>query len=178
MRLRLEPEVAAAKFERGEQMIVPIEQVAVMFKMTPEEFRPFLASGELHGYVLEASLDGRSIRVGLDLQEVKTWMVRHNIGDGGKPLDPRVNRLQTEAAWKAKATEAGPDIEIPAAFMRSLTETDWRQIRLTGALNRGQCVRLWEMQRYPGPAPESVTLFVNGDDVERLVAEEKARRNR
>lgn len=170
--LRVEPEVAVARFKAGEQTLVPLVEVARMFGMRPEDFKPFLVSGELTGYVLDQTPDGLRYRIGLDLQQVTDWMVKHNIGTGGKPLhagmEAFAKKLTSEARWMAKTAD-GTEIILSEVFIATWTEKDWKWIKLYNVLNHGQCVRLWEMQGLAGPVPKSVTLYVERNDVDRML---------
>jgi hypothetical protein len=167
----LEPEVAIAKFTSGEPLIVPIEQLASQFAMHPHDFKPFLASGELTAHIIEVSPCGKMVRVGLDLQEIKGWMVRHNIGMGGKPLLPSSNSLLAEARWIGFWADG--KVEIPSEFLRSLVDADWRAMRETNEFDHGQCVRLWRHLGRRGGVPKRLSLYVDGNDVQRLVNKAK-----
>lgn len=74
--LRLEPEVAAAKFSAGELLYFPIESIAEMVGMKSwEELRPWLANGELTAFIMEER--GEYCRLALRSDHVVEWMARN-----------------------------------------------------------------------------------------------------
>jgi hypothetical protein len=74
--LRLEPEVAAAKFGAGELLYFPIESVAKLVGMASwEELRPWLANGELTAFIMEER--GDHVRLALRSDHVVEWMARN-----------------------------------------------------------------------------------------------------
>lgn len=49
-------------------------------------------------------------------------------------------------------------------------------MRANGTLNRGQCIRLWELLGRTDAPPSRVQVVVKASDVDRVVRDIKARR--
>ena len=66
--------------------------------------------------------------------------------------------------------ETEPTVFIPGAFLKAMSPDEWMQVLLTSTLNSAQCARLWHLQKYTGNPPARLTVLMNADDVEDLIA--------
>jgi hypothetical protein len=69
-----------------------------------------------------------------------------------------------------------PHVGLPPAFWRTLSPAELERVFASGELDRVLCRRLWRMMDYQGKPPTRAEILVNKRDVDRLIAELKARR--
>jgi hypothetical protein len=62
---------------------------------------------------------------------------------------------------------------IPPEFWATVSRAEFVKIIDRNGLDRGQCIRVWEMLRRKDEPPASLALFVDFADLQRVVAHMK-----
>jgi len=78
--------------------------------------------------------------------------------------------MESERVINVRTRLASSGVLIPPAFWRSLSESEVNALFAGAKLNRGQCIRLWEMLGREDRPPESAEIEVNFADIERMIA--------